>query len=122
MKPISRRSNAPVFWGLFGAGGMLAALFGPVLVFVTGIAVPLGFILPPDAMSWAHMQALAQHWAGKGLLFVVVALFMWHAMHRILHSLHDLGVHAGAGMKFMCYGLALLVTLFTAWALLAPGF
>ncbi|NMF99653.1 fumarate reductase subunit FrdD [Aromatoleum toluolicum] len=122
MKPIPRRSNAPVFWGLFGAGGMLAALFGPVLVFMTGIAVPLGFILPSDAMSWAHMQAFAQHWAGKGLLFVVVALFMWHAMHRILHSLHDLGVHAGAALKIACYGLALLVSIVAAWVLLALGF
>ena len=36
-----RRSNAPVFWLLFGAGGMLCALLGPVLVFITGLAVPL---------------------------------------------------------------------------------
>ena len=122
MKPITRRSNAPVFWGLFGAGGMLAALFGPVLVFITGIAVPLGIILPADAMSWPHMQAFAQHWAGKGLLFLVVALFMWHAMHRILHSLHDLGVRAGAAMKFACYGVALLVTILSAWVLMALGF
>ena len=32
------RSNQPVFWLLFGAGGMLSALFGVGLVFVTGIA------------------------------------------------------------------------------------
>lgn len=122
MKPAMKRSNAPIFWGLFGAGGMLAALFGPVLVFVTGIAVPLGIILPADAMSWSHMQAFAQHWAGKGLLFVVVALFMWHAMHRIYHSLHDLGVHAASATRFACYGLAMLATLLAAGALLAVGF
>jgi fumarate reductase subunit D len=39
------------------------------------------------------MLALAQNWAGKGFLFVVIALFAWHAAHRIFHSLHDLGVH-----------------------------
>lgn len=122
MKPTQKRSNAPVFWGLFGAGGMLAALFGPVLVFVTGIAVPLGLILPADAMNWSRINAFAQHWAGKGLLFAVIALFMWHAMHRILHSLHDLGVQAGAAMKFACYGLALLVTIIAAWILVAVGF
>ncbi|NMF90603.1 fumarate reductase subunit FrdD [Aromatoleum petrolei] len=122
MKPISRRSHAPIFWGLFGAGGMLAALFGPVLVFITGIAVPLGFIVPADAMSWPRMQAFAQHWAGKGVLFIVIALFMWHAMHRILHSLHDLGVHAGFALKVACYGLALLATMVTAWLLMASGF
>ena len=37
-----KRSNAPIFWGLFGAGCMMAALFGPVMIFITGIAVPLG--------------------------------------------------------------------------------
>ena len=39
-----KRSNAPIFWGLFGAGGMIAALVGPMLVFITGIAVPLGIM------------------------------------------------------------------------------
>ncbi|MEI6722867.1 MAG: fumarate reductase subunit D, partial [Betaproteobacteria bacterium] len=31
-----KRSNAPIFWSLFGAGGMLSALTGPALVFITG--------------------------------------------------------------------------------------
>ena len=31
-------SNAPIFWLLFGAGGVLSALFGSALVFITGIA------------------------------------------------------------------------------------
>ncbi|WP_018991891.1 fumarate reductase subunit FrdD [Aromatoleum toluclasticum] len=117
-----KRSNAPIFWGLFGAGGMLAALFGPVLVFITGIAVPLGLILPADAMSWPRMQAFAQHWAGKGFLFAIIALFLWHAAHRICHSLHDLGVHAGAATRLACYGSAALGTLLAAGALWAVGF
>ncbi len=122
MKAAMKRSNAPIFWGLFGAGGMLAALFGPVLVFITGIAVPLGLILPADAMSWPRMQAFAQHWAGKGFLFAIIALFLWHAAHRICHSLHDLGVHAGAATRLACYGSAALGTLLAAGALWAVGF
>ena len=117
-----KRSNAPVFWALFGAGGMLAALFGPMLVFITGIAVPLGWALPHDAMSYPRMLALAQHWAGKGFVFVVIALFAWHAAHRIFHSLHDLGIRTGALAKVLCYGSALAITLTAAWSLLALGF
>ena len=117
-----KRSNAPVFWLLFGAGGMLSALLGTMLVFITGIAVPLGWPLPSDLMSYPRMLALAQHWAGKGFLFVVVALFAWHAAHRIFHSLHDIGVQAGAAAKALCYGAALVITVVAAASLLAIGF
>jgi fumarate reductase subunit D len=117
-----RRSNAPIFWSLFGAGGLLSALIGPMLVLITGIAVPLGFLLPRDLMSYPHMLASAQHWAGKAFVFAVVALFLWHGAHRILHSLHDLGLKTGAGAKLVCYGLALLGTAISAYSLLVIGF
>ena len=117
-----KRSHAPIFWLLFGAGGMLAALFAPMLVFITGIAVPLGWALPGDLMSYSRMLAFAQHGVGKGLLFIVIALFAWHAAHRILHSLHDLGIHMSLPVKLICYGAALAITLVSAAGLLAIGF
>ncbi|MDH5538910.1 MAG: fumarate reductase subunit FrdD [Rhizobacter sp.] len=117
-----KRSNAPIFWLLFGAGGMLSALFGTVLVFITGIAVPLGWPLPADLLSYPNMLALAQHWFGKGMLFVIVALFAWHAAHRIFHSLHDLGLRTGALAKLACYGGALLISVVSAVGLLSLGF
>ena len=117
-----KRSNAPIFWLLFGAGGMLAALLGPMLVFITGIAVPLGWPLPSDLMTYPRMLAFAQHWAGKGFLCVVVALFAWHAAHRIFHSLHDLGIHNGVLAKAVCYGGALAITLIAVTSLLSLGF
>jgi fumarate reductase subunit D len=79
MKPIRKRSNAPIFWALFGAGGMLSALLGPMLVFITGLAIPLGLLLPPDTMSYAKMLAFSQNWLGKGFIFAIIALFLWHA-------------------------------------------
>ena len=117
-----KRSNAPVFWLLFGAGGMLSALLGTMLVFITGLAVPLGWPLPSDLLSYPRMLALAQHAVGKGALFVVIALFAWHAAHRIFHSLHDLGIHAGTTARIACYGSALALTLVVGGALLSLGF
>jgi fumarate reductase subunit D len=117
-----KRSNAPIFWALFGAGGMLSALLGPMLVFITGIAVPLALILPADTMSYPHMMDFARNWIGKGFIFAVIALFLWHAAHRIFHSLHDIGIHAGTGARLTCYGLAMLGMLLAAYALLAIGF
>jgi len=117
-----KRSNAPIFWLLFGAGGMLAALLGPMLVFITGLAVPLGWPLPSDLLSYPRVLALAQHWIGKGFLFVVIALFAWHAAHRVLCSLHDLGIHKGLVAKLACYGSALALTVITGSSLLRLGF
>jgi fumarate reductase subunit D len=117
-----KRSNAPIFWLLFGAGGMLSALLGTMLVFITGLAVPLGWPLPSDLLSYPRMLALAQNAAGKGALFVVIALFAWHAAHRLFHSLHDLGIHAGTAGKIACYGSALVLTLAVGGALLSLGF
>jgi len=116
-----KRSNEPIFWSLFGAGGMLAALIGPALVFITGIAVPFGVILAPDTMSYGNMLALSQHWLGKCFLLAVIALFMWHAAHRIAILLHDFGVHAVTMVKLLCYGLAFVGTVITAYTLLALG-
>ena len=101
-----KRSNAPIFWGLFGAGGMLAALFGPMLVFITGVAIPLGLLLP----------------SGKGFIFVIISLFLWHAAHRIFHSLHEIGIHGGFGAKLQTYGVALAGTVVSATVLLRIGF
>ena len=67
------RSNAPIFWSMFGAGGMLSALIGPALVFITGIAVPLGFLIASGTMDYAHMLAFARHWLGKIFIFAVIA-------------------------------------------------
>lgn len=117
-----RPSNAPVLWLLFGAGGMLAALFGPMLVFITGLAVPLGWTLPGDLLSYPRALAFAQHWAGKAFLAAVIVLFAWHAAHRIFHSLHDLGLPIGASSKLACYGGAALVSLVAVVALGALGF
>ncbi len=115
-----KRSNAPVFWLLFGAGGMLSALLGTALVFITGLAVPLGGLA--GLMSYPRMLAFAQHGVGKGFIFVVIALFAWHAAHRIFHSLHDVGLPSGGLAKLACYGAALALTLVTAAALLRLGF
>jgi fumarate reductase subunit D len=117
-----KRSRAPIFWLLFGAGGMLSALFGAALVFVTGIAAPLGWPPASDPLTYPHALALSRGVLLKGIVFVVIALFAWHAAHRIFHSLHDLGFGRGAAAKAACYGGALALTIVTALALLATGF
>ena len=122
MTKIRTRSNAPIFWGLFGAGGMLSALFVPMMIFITGIAVPLGFLLPAGTMSYPKMLAFAQNFIGKGFIFAIISLSLWFAVHRVYHSLHEFGIHAGLGAKLLCYGIAMIVTVICATVLLGLGF
>ena len=113
-----KRSSQPIFWLLFGAGGMLSALIGSMLVFITGFALPLGIAFPQSAFSYDALLAFERHWAGAAFTFVVISLFLWHGIHRIFHSLHDLGVHARGTAAIACYGFAAAGTLTTAVLLL----
>lgn len=117
-----KRSNEPIFWSLFGAGGMLSALVAPILIFITGIITPVGLWMPPQALEYSRVLGFAQHWIGKLLLLAVISLFLFHAVHRIYHGLHDLGVHAGMGARVIAYGSALAGTLIAAYLLIGVGF
>ena len=105
-----KRSNKPIFWSLFGAGGMLAALVGPMLVLITGLLIPLGLLLPTGTMSYDRMCAFAQNAFGKAALVVVISLFLFHGCHRLYHCLHDVGVHVGPGVKAIFHGFAIAGT------------
>lgn len=104
------RSNKPIFWSLFGAGGMLSALIGPMLIFITGIAVPTG-LLSRETMGYERMQALLQHGLGKLAIVLVIGLFLFHGLHRMYHSVHDFGVHVTPAMKAGFHGAAFVGTL-----------
>jgi len=117
-----KRSNEPIFWSLFGAGGILSALIGVALVFVTGIGVPLALLVSEELMQYQRMLGFAQHWLGKIIVFAIIVLFLWHAALRIFHLLHDFGVHAGTAARVICYGLTLLCTIAVMYLLLILGF
>ena len=110
-----KRSNKPVFWSLFGAGGMLSALIGPMLIYMTGIAVPLGWL----QFDYAHAAFVAGNWIGKAAIFAVIALFLFHGCHRAYHCLHDLGIHVGPGLNAAFHGFAAAGSLAAAILLLA---
>ena len=115
---MPKRSNEPVFWTLFGAGGVVAAFILPALILITGLAAPLGI---PDSglLSYQRVSAFAASWPGAVFLFIVISLSLWHGLHRIYHSSHELGVHRGLSvLRMLCYGAALAGTLLTAYLLI----
>lgn len=116
-----KRSNKPIFWSLFGAGGTLSALIGPMLVLITGILVPLSLVLPRSTMSYDRMLALARNGFGKLALLAVISLFLFHGCHRLYHCLHDFGIHIGPGRKALFHGFAIAGTVVAACILTVLG-
>ena len=117
-----KRAIAPVFWLLFGAGGMLAALFGPALVLLTGIMIPHGWGVPEALGSYPHALAFARNPFGKLMLLAVIALFFWHAAERMFLTLHDMRAGPIWLLRWVTYGSAALLTVLVAAVLLTIGF
>jgi len=102
------KSNKPVVWGLFAAGGTVAAFLMPALVALTLLAA-LGHA--PAILSYDRLHALAAHWAGKAALFGVVFLALWHSAHRLRITLHDFGVRCDTLVAVSVYLAAAAGTL-----------
>ena len=108
------KSNEPIWWSLFSAGGVVAALLVPVHILLTGIAWPLG-MLPADALEFSRMQALFSHPLTRLYCFVFISLPLFHWAHRFRFTLVDLGLHGAAMLiAVLCYGAAIAGTLAAA--------
>jgi fumarate reductase subunit D len=108
------KSNEPIWWSLFSAGGVVAAFLVPVLIFITGIAWPLG-LLPGDALQFAKMQALLSHPLTRVFCFVLISLPLFHWAHRFRFTLVDVGLKSiHTLVAVLCYGAAIAGTIAAA--------
>lgn len=109
----NKRHIEPLLWGLFGAGGTTIAFFFPVIILIVGLCVPLE-IIPAEALSYQRMSAFfLESWIGRIALIIALVPSYWACVHRVYHGMHDLGIHAGAGVKAVCYGGTLVLSLAT---------
>ncbi len=112
-------SREAFWWSLFSAGGVLAALFLPAIILVTGLILPF-FSGQEGDVAYGRLHAFLSMWWVRGLIFVVVFLSLFHCFHRIRHILMDLGLrHASTALSFCCYGSAVIGTVLMAMFLFA---
>jgi fumarate reductase subunit D len=113
---MARRSITPLPWLLFSAGGVMAALFLPVLVFLFGLAFPLGWISAPE---FDHLHAVIRNPLTLVALFAVLMLSLFHWAHRFRYTLYD-GLqikHLNEMIAILCYGGAVAGTVAAAYLL-----
>jgi fumarate reductase subunit D len=113
---MARRSVEPILWLLFSAGGVLAAMVLPLLVFLFGLAFPLGWLSPPD-----HQQLLTllRHPLARVGGLVLCLLSLLHAAHRFRYTLYD-GLqikHLNEVINLSCYGGAIVGSIWAAFLL-----
>ena len=106
------KSNEPIWWSLFSAGGMVAAMVLPVLVVITGILVPFG-LAGEDPLNFERIHsAVSQKDSVKLVLFIVITLPFFHWAHRFRFTLVDVGLKSVSTLiSVLCYGGAIAGTI-----------
>lgn len=113
---MAKRSVEPLPWLLFSAGGVMAALFLPVLVFLFGLAFPLGWMSAP---TYDDLHGVLRAPLTLVVTFVVMMLSLFHAAHRFRYTLYD-GLqikHLNTPVDVLCYGGAIVGTAAAAYLL-----
>lgn len=101
-----KRSDEPIWWGLFSAGGVCFAVFLPSVILFFGLLLPLGVV------SLDYATASRWFFGFWGLVFIgaVIAMPAFHSLHRIRHGLYDLKFQAKTPIKVFTMGLAALIS------------
>lgn len=108
MRQWKGRTNEPLFWALFGGGGMLAVFTMPVLIVVFGLLVPFGMFGGAEGTYATMAGALTNPFVSL-LVAGGLGLVLWHCCHRTFHALHDLKIHPPEIVRWAIYGIAVVV-------------
>ena len=112
---MSGRSHEALFWSLFAAGSVLAALFVPALILASSVFGPFGWRWFADAFAYDGVRDLLDPVIVRAAVGAVIALIAVHACHRLRHLAIDLHAPLPAGLiGVLAYGAALAVTALTA--------
>ena len=113
---MTTRSTEPFLWLAFSAGGVLAALLIPSLLFLFGVAFPLGWLHPPEH---AQMLTVLGHPLARLIVFLLCTLSLFHWAHRFRYTLYD-GLqlsHLSELIAAITYGFATFLSLLAAYLL-----
>src|SRR5438309_1868532 len=112
-------TKEPFWWALFMAGAGMIGMFLPILILVFGLAVPLGWLPPDTHFPAARLHNLITFPLIRLFLFGVISLTLFHWAHRFRYFLFDLGIRGGrAAVEFLCYGLAIIGTIYAGITLI----
>ncbi|MBW7569588.1 MAG: fumarate reductase subunit FrdD [Succinivibrio sp.] len=106
---LPTRSDEPMYWLLFGAGGMVASMVLPAIMVVLIAAGYTSDDLNSGFLNLNQVHNIFSNWLLSLIVFGVVFLLSFYALHRMHHSSHDFGIHSKLTW-YIAYGLAAAVS------------
>jgi fumarate reductase subunit D len=106
---MTKRRLEPLLWLAFSGGGVVSAVFLPVLVVLFGLAIPLGWVRP----NYNYLHAIFSFWLTQLVMLGLIVLMLFHWAHRFRYTLHD-GLQLRrleAPLAVLCYGGAVVGSL-----------
>jgi succinate dehydrogenase subunit D len=103
---VTKRRIEPILWLLFSAGGVMAAVFLPILIVLFGLAIPLGWVQP----DYNQLHAVVSHWLTRLVLLGLIVLLLFHWAHRFKYTvIHGLQLaRVETPISVLSYGGALV--------------
>ena len=96
---LPTRSDEPMYWLMFGAGGMVASMVLPAIMVVLIAAGLTSGDLQNGFLNLGQVYGIFSNWFLSLCVFGVIFLLSFYALHRMHHSSHDFGIHS----KLTCY-------------------
>ena len=106
---LPTRSDEPMYWLLFGAGGMVASMVLPAIMVVLIAAGYTSDDLNSGVLNLNQVHNIFSNCLLSLIVFGVVFLLSFYALHRMHHSSHDFGIHSKLTW-YIAYGLAAAVS------------
>lgn len=115
---MSQKHLKPLYWGIFSAGGTVAALALAPIIAVLCILLPFGVL----GNAHEFYQSIHGFVANKFVFLVLAGIIftiLWHGVHRFYYILHDMHIHVGSKTRLGFYAFAtgvFVLTLICGWS------
>lgn len=108
----------PLYWGIFSAGGTIAALALSSVIFIVCILIPFDLIGDREVF-YDNITGFISNKFVFLVLAGIIFTILWHGVHRFYYIMHDLHIPAGAGTRYAFYLFAILAfvsTVIIGWS------
>ena len=76
---MTKRRLEPLLWLAFSGGGVVSAVFLPVLVLLFGLAIPLGWVRP----DYNYLHAIFSFWLTRLVMLGLIVLMLFQVAAAI---------------------------------------